>query len=95
MRPGLTVSKAIAFAGGKTAFGKLSKVKLVRGGRPVGTLNLERAGSPDPPTLCWTLKTKSSCQIDKRRAAMPTFSLASPPMAGLGWRRAARRQRIG
>lgn len=51
MRPGLTVSKAIAFAGGKTPFGKLSKVKLVRGGRPVGTLNLERAGSPDADTL--------------------------------------------
>lgn len=51
MRPGLTVSKAIAFAGGKTPFGKLSKVKLVRGGRPVGQLNLERAGSPDADTL--------------------------------------------
>ena len=51
MRPGLTVSKAIAFAGGKTTFGKLSKVKLVRGGKPVGTLNLERAGSPDADTL--------------------------------------------
>lgn len=51
MRPGLTVSKAIAFAGGKTPFGKLSKVKLVRGGKPVGTLNLERAGSPDADTL--------------------------------------------
>jgi polysaccharide export outer membrane protein len=51
MRPGLTVSKAIAFAGGKTAFGRLSKVKLVRGGQVVGTLNLERAGSPDGDTL--------------------------------------------
>jgi protein involved in polysaccharide export with SLBB domain len=51
MRPGLTVSKAIAFAGGKTAFGRLSKVKLVRGGQVVGTLNLDRAGSPDGDTL--------------------------------------------
>ena len=47
MRPGLTVSKAIAFAQGKTPFGRLSKVKLVRGGQAVATLNLERAGSPD------------------------------------------------
>ncbi len=44
-RTGLTVGKAISSAGGKTAFGKLSKVKLVRGGKPVGVLNLEKAGS--------------------------------------------------
>lgn len=46
-RQGMTVAKAVSSAGGKTPFGRLNKVKLVRGGKPVGVLNLEKAGSAD------------------------------------------------
>jgi len=47
-RPGLTASNAIAEAGGKTAFGKLSKVRLTRvvdGKMQVYTLDLTEPGN--------------------------------------------------
>lgn len=44
-RTGLTITKAISSAGGKTAFGRLSRVKLVRSGKAVGVFDLTKAGS--------------------------------------------------
>lgn len=46
-RPGLTVSKAITSAGGSDEFARMSQVKLVRAGKVLKTLNLQKAGSPD------------------------------------------------
>ena len=50
-RPGLTASRAISTAGGGTAFAKLSKVKLVRNGQIIGTLDLSKGGNADSATL--------------------------------------------
>ena len=46
-RPGLKVAEAIDAAGGPTAFGSLKKVKLIRNGAELRTLNLSKASSMD------------------------------------------------
>ena len=50
-RPGLTASRALASAGGGTAFAKLSKTKLIRNGQVVRILDLSKADKPDGQTL--------------------------------------------
>ena len=50
-RPGLTAAMALATAGGGTPYAKLSKVKLIRGGQVVTTLDLSKAEKPDGQTL--------------------------------------------
>jgi polysaccharide export outer membrane protein len=46
-RPGLTASRALAMAGGGTAFAKLSKTKLIRRGQVIRVLDLSRVDKPD------------------------------------------------
>jgi len=50
-RSGLNLAAAIDMAGGKTAFGDLRKVKLIRSGKEYGPLNLSKASNPDSEML--------------------------------------------